>query len=81
MSLREMIQAGHRRYHEGIAKRCVLLPALGDLPAWQFVLQPWLNTINDELVILVTPRVLDDNQGGVFGYGYQLATKLMQSGS
>ena len=40
--------------------------------------------LKDELVILVTPRVLDDDQGGVFGYGYQPATKsatqLMRSG-
>jgi type IV pilus assembly protein PilQ len=28
-----------------------------------------------ELVILVTPKILDDNDGGRFGYGYQPSTQ------
>ena len=62
------------------------LPALGDLPLLGSLFRSRGSTrIKDELVILVTPRVLDDDQGGVFGYGYRPATKsatqLMQSGS
>ena len=61
-------------------------PILGDLPLLGSLFRSRGSTrIKDELVILVTPRVLDDDQGGVFGYGYQPATKpatqLMQSGS
>ena len=60
--------------------------ALGDLPLLGSLFRSRGSTrIKDELVILVTPRVLDDDQRGVFGYGYQPATKpatqLMQSGS
>ena len=59
---------------------------LADLPLLGSLFRSRGSTrIKDELVILVTPRVLDDDQGGVFGYGYQPATKpatqLMQSGS
>ena len=60
-------------------------PILGDLPLIGSLFRSSeSNRTKDELVILVTPRVLDDDQGGVFGYGYrpvtQRATKLMQNG-
>ena len=58
-------------------------PFLGDLPLLGSLFRRRQSTKSkDELVILVTPRVLDDDQGGVFGYGYrpatQQATQLMQ---
>ena len=28
----------------------------------------------EELVVVVTPQVLDDEEGGVFGYGYKPGT-------
>ena len=61
-------------------------PILGDLPWLGSLFRNNQSTrLKDELVILVTPRVLDDRQGGVFGYGYRPATKsatqLMQRGS
>lgn len=60
-------------------------PILGDLPLIGSLFRSSESTrTKDELVILVTPRVLDDDQGGVFGYGYrpatQRATQLMQNG-
>ena len=60
-------------------------PILGDLPLLGSLFRSRDSTrLKDELVILVTPRVLDDDQGGVFGYGYRPATQqanqLMQKG-
>ena len=60
-------------------------PILGDLPLLGSLFRSRDSTrLQDEWVILVTPRVLDDDQGGVFGYGYRLATQqanqLMQKG-
>ena len=50
-------------------------PVLGDIP---FVGQFFRNSINKrekrELVILVSPRIIRDDNGGNFGYGYQAAT-------
>ena len=50
-------------------------PILGDIP---FVGQFFRDSSNDrkkrELVIMVTPRIVDDQQGGTYGYGYQPAT-------
>ena len=59
-------------------------PILGDLPLIGSMFRSSESTrTKDELVILVTPRVLDDDQGGVYGYGYrpatQQATQLMQT--
>ena len=59
-------------------------PILGDLPLLGSLFRSSESTRSkDELVILVTPRVLDDEQGGVFGYGYRPATQpvtqLMQA--
>ena len=61
-------------------------PFLGDLPLLGSLFRSRQSTRSkDELVILVTPRVLDDDQGGVFGYGYrpatQQVTELMQNAS
>jgi type IV pilus assembly protein PilQ len=47
-------------------------PILGDIP----IIGQFFRATNNrrekrELVILVTPRVIDDEQGGTFGYGYQ----------
>ena len=51
-------------------------PILGDLPfVGQFFRNSGGRRDKRELVIMVTPRVLDDNEGGVYGYGYQPSTK------
>ena len=51
-------------------------PILGDLPLFGSLFRKSESTrTKDELVILVTPRVLDDEQGGVFGYGYRPGTQ------
>jgi len=51
-------------------------PILGDLP---FVGQFFRNTEGSkqkrELVIMVTPRIIDDSNGGTYGYGYQPSTR------
>jgi type IV pilus assembly protein PilQ len=47
-------------------------PILGDLPlVGQFFRDTQGTRRKRELVILVTPRILRDDQGGAFGYGYQ----------
>ena len=50
-------------------------PILGDIP---FIGQFFRDSANGrkkrELVIMVTPRIVDDVQGGSYGYGYQPAT-------
>ena len=60
------------------------LPILGDLPLLGSLFRSSESTrLKDELVIMVTPRVIDDGQGGVFSYAYRPATKpvtqLMQN--
>ena len=51
-------------------------PIFGDLPfVGQFFRSSGGRRDKRELVIMVTPRVLDDNEGGVYGYGYQPSTK------
>jgi len=46
-------------------------PIVGDMPfIGQFFRQSARNREKRELVILVTPRIIDDVQGGKFGYGY-----------
>jgi len=51
-------------------------PILGDLP---FIGQLFRKTANsrqkNELVILVTPSIIDDEQGGTYGYGYRPSTR------
>lgn len=50
-------------------------PILGDIP---FIGQFFRSSSGDrrkrELVILVSPKIIDDQQGGGFGYGYQPST-------
>ena len=47
-------------------------PVLGDLPFFgQFFRKTGNNRSKSELVIVVTPRIIDDEQGGSYGYGYQ----------
>lgn len=47
-------------------------PILGDMPfIGQFFRQSSSQRQKRELVILVTPRIIDDEQGGTYGYGYQ----------
>jgi type IV pilus assembly protein PilQ len=51
-------------------------PILGDLPiVGQFFRKSSGNRAKRELVILVTPRIIDDNDGGTFGYGYRPGTE------
>jgi type IV pilus assembly protein PilQ len=46
-------------------------PILGDIPLiGQFFRQSSNAREKRELVILVTPRIIDDNEGGAYGYGY-----------
>ncbi|MEB3271414.1 MAG: hypothetical protein VKJ44_07180 [Synechococcus sp.] len=62
-------------------------PILGDIPLiGQFFRDTSGGRRKRELVILVTPRILRDDQGGAFGYGYQPETPqarqfAQQSGS
>ena len=50
-------------------------PILGDIP---FIGQFFRNTqgarVNSELVIMVSARIIDDNVGGTYGYGYRPST-------
>ena len=61
-------------------------PLLGDLPILgQFFRGSGSTRKKNELVILVTPVIVDDEMGGAYGYGYKPgtseATRLMDSGS
>jgi type IV pilus assembly protein PilQ len=50
-------------------------PILGDVPIiGQFFRNSTSNRAKRELVILVTPRIIDDTQGGSWGYGFQPST-------
>ncbi len=60
-------------------------PILGDMPLiGQLFRQTASSREKNELVVIVTPMVLDDEQGGRFGYSYRPGTssgrQLMQSG-
>ncbi len=47
-------------------------PILGDLPlVGQFFRASTNNREKRELVIMVTPRIVNDDEGGTFGYGYR----------
>ena len=47
-------------------------PVLGDIPfIGQFFRGSSTRRRKSELVIMVTPRIIDDTQGGGYGYGYQ----------
>ena len=51
-------------------------PILGDLPlVGQFFRASNNSREKRELVIMVTPRIIDDSQGGAYGYGYQPGTR------
>ena len=50
-------------------------PILGDLPLIGPLFRSSTSSRDkNELVIIVTPRILDDRQGGAFGYGYRPGT-------
>lgn len=50
-------------------------PILGDIPlVGQFFRSSGRNRSKRELVIMVTPKVINDESGGVYGYGYQPAS-------
>ena len=50
-------------------------PILGDLPLiGQLFRSSTSSREKNELVIIVTPRILDDDQGGSYGYGYRPGT-------
>ena len=50
-------------------------PIFGDLPViGQLFRSSSSSREKNELVIIVTPRILDDQQGGTFSYGYQPST-------
>ncbi len=47
-------------------------PILGDMPLiGQFFRSTSGTRTKNELVILVTPHIINDNEGGTYGYGYQ----------
>jgi len=51
-------------------------PILGDMPLiGQFFRRTNGDRTKNELVIMVTPRIVNDEQGGVYGYGYQPSTR------
>ena len=51
-------------------------PILGDLPFLGSLFRKTSSSrAKNELVILVTPAIVDDNQGGSFGYGYRPSTR------
>ena len=51
-------------------------PILGDLPILgQFFRSTSSSRGKNELVIIVTPTVLDDQDGGAYGYGYRPSTR------
>ena len=61
-------------------------PLLGDLPLiGQLFRSSSSSSLKNELVIIVTPSILDDDNGGTYGYGYRPgtkeATRLIGSGS
>jgi len=60
-------------------------PILGDMPLiGQFFRSSGSSRQKNELVILVTPRIIDDTNGGSYGYGYRPAlsdVQRMMSGS
>ena len=50
-------------------------PILGDLPLIGQLFRKSVGTRQkDELVIIVTPSILDDENGGLYGYGYKPET-------
>jgi len=60
-------------------------PILGDIPViGQFFRNTAGQRKKSELVILVTPRIIDDERGGTYGYGYRPsvpASRQLMSGT
>jgi type IV pilus assembly protein PilQ len=61
-------------------------PIVGDLPlVGQFFRKSGKTRQKRELVIMVTPRIINDVEGGTFGYGWQPGTpqsrELMRNGA
>ncbi|KZR62089.1 type II secretion system protein GspD [Prochlorococcus sp. MIT 1303] len=55
-------------------------PILGDIPViGQFFRSKSGTKKKNELVIMVTPRIINDERGGTYGYGYQPSTKATRS--
>ncbi|KZR61352.1 type II secretion system protein GspD [Prochlorococcus sp. MIT 1306] len=55
-------------------------PILGDIPLiGQFFRSSRGSRRKNELVIMVTPRIINDERGGTYGYGYQPSTKATRS--
>lgn len=55
-------------------------PILGDMPIIGSLFRASQSVRNkEELVVVVTPQVLDDEQGGVYGYGYTPGTSGVQN--
>lgn len=55
-------------------------PILGDIPfVGQFFRQSSNQRTKRELVIMVTPRIINDDQGGSYGYGFQPSTDEAKS--
>jgi type IV pilus assembly protein PilQ len=51
-------------------------PVLGDLPfIGQFFRRTGGTRTKNELVIMVTPRIINDEQGGTYGYGFTPSTQ------
>ena len=51
-------------------------PILGDLPIiGQFFRRTSSEKTKNELVVLVTPSIVDDESGGAYGYGYRPSTR------
>jgi len=54
-------------------------PIFGDLPlVGQFFRNTNGNREKRELVVMVTPRIVNDTEGGTFGYGYEPSTREMR---
>ena len=54
-------------------------PSLGDVPlVGQFFRDTAGSRRKRELVILVTPRIVNDVEGGTYGYGWQPSTPQSQ---
>ena len=55
-------------------------PILGDMPViGQFFRSTAGTKSKRELVIMVTPRIINDERGGTYGYGYQPSTKATRN--
>jgi type IV pilus assembly protein PilQ len=51
-------------------------PVLGDLPlVGQFFRNSGGNREKRELVVMVTPRIINDSEGGTYGYGFEPSTR------